>query len=84
MNPRRLLARITSSRNNVRFSDLVRLCRALGFERDRQRGSHQMFYHSAIRVSINLQNDRGQAKPYQVEQLLKIIEEHSLTLGEVE
>lgn len=81
MNSRRLLARLSASQTNVRFSDLVRLCVALGFVHDRTSGSHQVFIHRIHRgAQLNLQPDRGQAKPYQVKQLLKLVEEYNLTL----
>ncbi len=31
---------------------------------------------------INLQNDRGQAKPYQLRQLLRLVERYHLDLGD--
>lgn len=84
MKPRRLLVRIDLNRANFPYADLIGLMLALGFEADRQRGSRQMFHHPVSRCGLNLQNDRGQAKPYQVEQLRKLIEEHRLTLGDDE
>lgn len=82
MNPKKLFLRINATQANVRFTDLVRLIRALGFEHHRTRGSHHMFVHPRINQHLNLQNDQGQAKPYQVAQLLKLVEEYNLTLGE--
>jgi predicted RNA binding protein YcfA (HicA-like mRNA interferase family) len=81
MSPRRLLERITLSQTNVRFADLVRLTQALGFVHDRTSGSHQVYIHAQQKAAqLNLQPDRGQAKPYQVRQLLKLIEEYHLSL----
>lgn len=83
MSPRRLLQRITSSQTNVRFGELVRLLRALGFVLDRTSASHQIWIHSRHPGALlNLQPDRGQAKPYQVKQLLKLVEEYNLSLDE--
>jgi predicted RNA binding protein YcfA (HicA-like mRNA interferase family) len=83
MSPRRLLHRLSTSQANVRFADLLRLARALGFAHDRTVGSHQIWIHSNRReAQLNLQPDHGQAKPYQVKQLLKLIEEYNLTLDE--
>ncbi|MBN4054628.1 type II toxin-antitoxin system HicA family toxin [Nitrospira defluvii] len=53
-----------------------------GFKLDRISGSHHIFIHSIIPELINLQDVRGKAKPYQVKQLLKIIECHNLKLEE--
>ena len=82
MNPEKLLARIQRSAANVRFSDLERLVRALGFVRDRTRGSHRIYIHARQReAQLNLQPDQsGQAKPYQVKQLLALVEEYNLSL----
>ncbi len=38
------------------------------------------FIHSDISELVNLQDVRGKAKPYQISQLLKIIERHNLKL----
>jgi hypothetical protein len=65
---------------NVRFADLRRLVEAIGYTLRRQKGSHQVFTHAA-RPSlpmINLQSDGATAKPYQVRQVVRIIEENSL------
>ena len=82
MNPRKLLGRIESNQNSIRFSDVVRLVSALGFAHDRTSGSHQIFIHTRIPAAqLNLQSDKnGEAKAYQVRQLLKLIEEYNLTL----
>ncbi len=83
MNLRRFLQRLSISQTNVRFADLIRLVRALGFVLDRTRGSHQIWIHTRHRDAVlNLQPDRGQAKPYQVKQLLKLVEEYNLRLDE--
>lgn len=49
---------------NVRFSDLCRLAQALGFELQRVSGSHHIFTHPTVPKILNLQEVRGQAKPY--------------------
>jgi hypothetical protein len=43
-------------------------------------GSHNVFTHPAIRELVNLQEIRGQAKPYQIRQLLKLVERYNLRL----
>lgn len=81
MKPRKLLDRLAQSQANVRFSDLVLLAKALGFRRDRTRGSHQIFVHRHHpEAQLNLQPDGSQAKPYQVKQLLKLVEEYNLRI----
>ena len=80
---RKLLQKLTTSQTNVRFGDLVRVVRALGFKHDRTKGSHQIFIHSRFKeAQLNLQPDGQEAKPYQVRQLLKLVEEYHLSIGE--
>ncbi|MGH9154665.1 MAG: type II toxin-antitoxin system HicA family toxin [Acidimicrobiales bacterium] len=67
---------------NVRFADAQRLTEALGFELDRVRGSHHIYRHPGIGQRINLQARGGQAKPYQLRQLLDLVERHALRLKE--
>ncbi len=81
MNPRNLLDRLARGQaTNVRFTDAQRLAEALGFELDRVRGSHHIYRHPAIGQRINLQAHGGQAKPYQLRQLLDLVERHALRL----
>jgi hypothetical protein len=40
--------------------------------------------HPKVPELLNLQKVRGQAKPYQLKQLLHLVERYSLTLGERE
>jgi predicted RNA binding protein YcfA (HicA-like mRNA interferase family) len=65
---------------NVRFADLRRLVVAIGYTLRRQKGSHQVFTHAArpYLPMVNLQSDGATAKPYQVRQVLRLIEENSL------
>jgi HicA toxin of bacterial toxin-antitoxin, len=66
--------------HNVRFTELCRLVKALGFEQRRVSGSHDIFAHPAFPEILNLQQVRGQAKPYQVRQLLRLVERYDLTV----
>lgn len=81
MDPKRLLARIARGElANVSFSDMQRLVEAFGFELRRTSGSHHVFVHPEVRELINLQNVRGQAKPYQIRQFLRLVERYALTM----
>ncbi len=83
MNPRSLLDRLAHGQlTNVRFADAQRLAEALGFELERVRGSHHIYRHPGIGQRINLQARGGQAKPYQLRQLLDLVERHALRLKE--
>jgi len=82
MRPRRLLKRILVAPHNVRFRDLLRLAEIFGFRAERIEGSHHILTHPDIPELLNLQEVKGEVKPYQVRQLLHLIERHNLTLGE--
>ncbi len=82
MRPRRLLKRILNNPHNVRFRDLLGLTEALGFRIERTEGSHHILTHPDIPELLNLQEVKGEVKPYQVRQLLHLIERHNLTLRE--
>lgn len=81
MKPERLLARLRlGSIGNVPFRDLAALLDALGFELVRRRGSHHIFVHPNVPGILNFQSVRGEAKPYQIRQLLRTIDDHHLRI----
>ena len=80
MNKRKLLARLQNSRKNVRYSDFVTLIEAFGFEYVRTNGSHNVYERKDVPEILNIQEEKGQAKPYQVKQFLVIIEKYNLKL----
>ena len=43
-------------------------------------GSHQIYSHPSILEMINLQEVKGQAKPYQRRQLVRLVERYDLRL----
>ena len=63
---------------------MVNLVKGFGFNLSRTDGSHHIFVRPGIPELINLQNLKGQAKPYQIRQFLKLIEKHNLKLKENE
>jgi predicted RNA binding protein YcfA (HicA-like mRNA interferase family) len=66
--------------HNVDFTDLCSLAEGFGFRQTRVSGSHHVFTHPSIPELVNLQEVRGEAKPYQIRQLLKLIERYNLHL----
>jgi len=77
---RKLLRKIVSNPKNIRFKDLVSLAEAFGFHLERITGSHHIFSHKDITEIVNLQDAEGKAKPYQIRQLLKLVERYNLKL----
>jgi hypothetical protein len=79
----KLLRRILrGDTGNVDFGDLVRLVRALGFEEVGGRGSHRVFARPGVAEFLNLQEEKGQAKRYQVRQLADVVRRYDLHVEE--
>jgi len=79
---RTLLRRALTSPQSLRFREAVVLTEAFGFRLSRVRGSHHVFVHPGVRELVNLQDVSGQAKAYQIRQVLKIVERYRLVLEE--
>ena len=84
MKPRKVLEKILSGSRNVRFADMQRLVEAFGFALARTSGSHCIFTHPHVPELVNLQDVGGQAKPYQIRQFLKLVEEYNIVLEDNE
>jgi len=54
MKPAKTWGHIVAGRRDVRFRDCERLLAALGFERDRQSGSHRIYRHSALQLRMKI------------------------------
>jgi predicted RNA binding protein YcfA (HicA-like mRNA interferase family) len=80
MDRQKLLWKLISGSKNIRFAEAIAVAEGFGFKRDRVSGSHHILVHPEIPELINLQNVKGKAKPYQVKQLLKIVEKYNLHL----
>ena len=81
MDRQKLLDRLVrGSLHNVRFADAQDLVQALGFRLLRTKGSHHVFAHPGFPELLNLQNVNGEAKPYQLRQLVRLIRGYPLKL----
>jgi predicted RNA binding protein YcfA (HicA-like mRNA interferase family) len=65
---------------NIAFADLVALVVALGFREIGGRGSHRVFAKPDVAELVNLQAEKGQAKPYQVRQVATLVHQYDLEL----
>lgn len=63
---------------NVRFNKLCNTAEAFGFKFRGGQGSHRIYIRKGIEEMLNFQNVHGKAKPYQVRQLIKVIEKYNL------
>jgi hypothetical protein len=83
MKPEILLSRLMAGRVvNVAFRDAQRLLEALEFEEIRVKSSHHVYARRGIAEQLNLQDRRGQAKPYQLRQLVDLVRRYDLSLEE--
>jgi hypothetical protein len=81
MDRRKLLRRLSQGAvRNIKFDDLRDLVEGFGFGLARVSGSHHIFNHPDIPGMINLQEVRGEAKPYQIRQFLRLVERYNLRL----
>lgn len=73
--PKKLLEQMRREPANVRFSDLKKVCEEY-FGKPRQTGTSHTIYKTpwAGDPRINIQDDKGKAKAYQVRQVLLAIE----------
>lgn len=77
---KKTLQRILGGSTDIRFAETVSLVEAFGFRLDRVRGSHHIFVHPDVDRLVNLQDVKGKAKPYQIRQFLKLVEEYNLRM----
>lgn len=78
---RKLIEKARNSPKGTRFEELEAICRCLGMALDRIDGSHYIYLSQSPFFMVNIQKMKdGKAKPYQVKQVLEIIEEADLDL----
>lgn len=82
MKRKKLLKKVLSGSKNISFDDLVLLIYAFGFTLSRSAGSHHIFVHPDVNELINIQNVKGEAKPYQIKQFLDLVEKYNLKMEE--
>ncbi len=80
MKPRKILEKILAGSLNISFRDFCKLVEAFGFSLARIRGSHHIFCHPDVSELVNIQDVGGKAKPYQIRQFLKLVEEYNLDI----
>jgi predicted RNA binding protein YcfA (HicA-like mRNA interferase family) len=69
-------------RRPLSLAEFERLLASFGYERTGQRGSHIAWRHPATGDKRIIQPRGKDAKPYQVDQFLDIVEKHSLRLND--
>ena len=76
------LLRAKANPTGVCFADLVHLLEAAGFELGRQKGSHRVYKREGLAELVVIQPRGKDAKPYQVRQVLELIEKYGLSMKE--
>lgn len=61
---------------------MTRLLQSLGFRLARVSGSHHIFTHASIAELVNVQEVNGKCKPYQVRQVLKLVDRYNLSVDD--
>ena len=84
MGAKKLLSKALRNPKGLRFEEVCRLAESFGFRRTRVSGSHHIYVHADASELVNLQNVGGQAKAYQVRQLLRLAERYDLKVGDEE
>ena len=71
----KILEQMRREPSNVRFNDLKKVCEAY-FGKARQSGTSHAIFKTTWQGNprVNIQNDKGKAKPYQVRQVLAAID----------
>ena len=77
-----ILEKMQSNPTGLRFVDLCKICDHYFGTARQSSGSHRVYKTPWMGdPRINIQNDKGQAKTYQVKQVLKAIERLELEYG---
>jgi len=74
----KLIEKIQNNPAGVRFQEICRLAKQLGFTKRGGKGSHIVYEKDGVDEILTFQDRRGMAKPYQVKQLLAVIEKYRL------
>jgi len=72
----KLIHRIRNNPTDVRFEDACKVAEHIGFRLRGQSGSHRTYARKGEPVLLNFQNVKGKAKPYQVRQLLNMVDKY--------
>ncbi len=75
MSTEKIIDKMRRSPNNIDFHQLETICREKFGEPRQQGTSHQIYKIPGGVGRINIQNDHGKAKSYQVRQVLKALEQ---------
>lgn len=79
---KKILEKVLTGSKNIAFNDFILLVEGYGFHLSRVSGSHHIFVQPEVRELVNLQNVKGQVKPYQIKQFMELVERYNLQIEE--
>jgi predicted RNA binding protein YcfA (HicA-like mRNA interferase family) len=74
----KLIDKAMNNPAGIRFKELCLLAEHTGFQKRGGKGSHVVYERDGVEEILTFQNHRGMAKPYQVKQMLAVIEKYRL------
>jgi len=75
---RKLIEKARNNPTGVRFQEICLLAEHLGFTKRGGKGSHVVYEKEGVEEILTFQDRKGMAKPYQVKQLLAVIDKYRL------
>lgn len=62
----------------MKFQEMVNFLESLNFKRISKGTSHEIYKREGIAEKANIQDKNGEVKPYQVEQVINLIDKYKL------
>ena len=78
MDKREIYQKLKGNPTDVRFEEICKTAELFGFRFKGGKGSHRIFVRAGVRETLNFQEVKGKAKPYQVKQFIRVIEKNNL------
>jgi len=75
---REIYQKLKGNPADVKFEEICKAARLFGFRFRGGKGSHRIYVRAGVREMLNFQEVKGKAKPYQVKQLIRVIEKYNL------
>ena len=75
---RKLIEKAMNNPAGIRFKELCLLAEHMGFQKSCGKGSHVVYEKDGVEEIMTFQDRKGMVKPYQVKQLLAVIEKYRL------
>jgi len=74
----KLIEKATNNPAGIHFKELCLLAEHMGFQKRGGKGSHIVYERDGVEEILTFQDHNGLVKPYQVKQLLAVIEKYRL------